>query len=83
MARAPGLFSSFGNGVALRQFVELLIDVFYIKILFHAEADGGLEALLDLALYNKRDLAKACTVSIKKRKIYYRMPLGINGGYLF
>ena len=59
MARAPGLFSSFGNGVALGQFVELLIDIFYIKILFHAKTDGSLEALLNLALYNKRDLVKA------------------------
>lgn len=83
MSRAPGLFPSLGDRVALWQFVELLIDIFYVKILFHAKTDGSLEALLNLALYNKRDLAKACTVSIKKRKIYYRMPLGINGGYLF
>ena len=82
MSRSPGLFPSLGDSVALGQFVELLIDVFHVKILFHAEADGGLEALLYLALYDERDLTKACAVSVEKRKVNYRVALGIDGGYL-
>ena len=82
MPRAPGLFPALGNRVALGQNVELLIDVFYVKILLHAAAHGGLEAVLYLVLYDKRNIAEARAIGIKQRKVDYRVPLGVDGGDL-
>ena len=69
VACAPGLFTPVGNAVALGQPVKLLIHILHVEEIFHARADGGLEAVLDLMLYDKVDFLKACSARVEQRKI--------------
>ena len=69
MPCAPGLDAPLGNGAALRQLLQLLEDVFYVKILLHPAADGVLEILLDLMLDHEGDLAESGAVGVEERKV--------------
>ena len=82
MSRAPRLRAPLRNGIALRQVFYLLIDIPHVKVLLRAAADDGLEVRLYLMLYNKRDPAKTGAVGVEKGKIYDRVAVLVNGGYL-
>ena len=82
MSRAPGLCTPLRDGIALRQHVKLLIDIFHVKIFFHPVAYGGLEIFLYLVLDDEGDLAKARPVGVKKGEVDDRVAMAVHGGDL-
>ena len=69
MPCAPGLDAPLGNGAALRKLLQLLKDVFHVKVFLHPPSDGVFEVLLNLVLDHEGDLAEACAVGVEERKV--------------
>ena len=77
MSRAPRLYAPLGDTVALRQQVELLVDVFHVEVFLHAPTDRGLEVLFDLVLDDERDLAEPRAVRVVQRKVNDKVPFPV------
>ena len=69
MAGTPGLDPPLRHHIALRQHLQLLIDVLYIEILLHPLTDEVLEVFLNFMLDDKGYLPKPCPVSVVQGKV--------------
>ena len=79
VAGAPGLHAPFGHGVALRQVGELLIGIAHVNDLAQTVADGGLEGVLELALYHEHDGLEAGAARVVYRVVYYELTVVPHG----
>ena len=82
MAGAPGLDALCGDSIALRQYVQRLVNIEHLKILFDAAADGGAEIRFHLRLDDKGHAAEAGAPCVEKGKVDNNMALRIHRGDL-
>ena len=69
MAGAPGLDPPLRHRIALRQHLQLLVDVLHLEILLHSLADKVFEVLLNFMLDDKGHLPKPCPVSVVQGEV--------------
>ena len=82
MAGAPGLHAVSGDGIALRQLVDGLVDEGDVEVLLHAVDDGLTEALLQLGLDDEHQIPEACAVGIQQGEIDDDVTLIVHGSDL-
>ena len=83
VSRAPGLGAPFRNGVAFRQDIQLLIHIPYVKVLFHAVADGFLEFFFDGMFDDEDHGVESRSLRVEEGEIQNGVAVVIHGSDLF